>query len=210
MEHIKVRSLAYEYPGEKELSFADFSLNAGENLLISGDSGSGKTTLLHLLAGLLTPDKGTVSYCGKDISTMEMANLDRFRGEQIGMIFQKHYFISGISVLENLKAARRFAGNKNDHAWLGSLMEQLEISHLANKKQHQLSEGEQQRFSIARALANEPGWVLADEPTSSIDDRRCEQFVRLINQSFSDKKTSWIIATHDQRLKKYFSTIYPL
>ncbi len=210
MEHINVKSLVFEYPGEKELSFADFSLNAGENLLISGNSGSGKTTLLHLMAGLLTPEKGSVCYTGKDISIMDPGELDRFRGEHIGMIFQKHYFINGISVLENLKAARRFAGNKNGHAWLTTLMEQLEITHLTHKKPHQLSEGEQQRFSIARALANEPGWVLADEPTSSIDDRRCEQFVKLINQSLSDKKTSWIIATHDQRLKQYFNNIYPL
>jgi ABC-type lipoprotein export system ATPase subunit len=210
MPDLLVKSLVYSYPSGSKLEFADFSCKHGEDMLLLGRSGSGKTTLLHLMAGILSASKGDVFYGNTNLSKMKGSQVDLFRGKNIGMIFQKNFFIDGITVAENLKAACKLAGNDADNAWLGDLMQQLGISHLTHKKPRQLSEGEQQRFSIARALANKPSWVLADEPTSSLDDANCENFTGLMKKEYSDRPVSWIIATHDNRLKNYFNTIYQL
>jgi ABC-type lipoprotein export system ATPase subunit len=210
MSELRIQSLVYSYPSGSKLEFADLSCKQGEDMLLLGRSGSGKTTLLHLMAGILSPSKGDIMFGDEVLSEMKGSHKDLFRGKNIGMIFQKNYFIEGITVMENLKAVCRLAGNDVDTAWLDDLMQQLEITHLAGKKPGQLSEGEQQRFSIARALANKPSWVLADEPTSSLDDVNCENFARLMKKKYSDQPMSWIIATHDNRLKNYFTTIYQL
>ncbi len=210
MSLLSVHSLNYRYPSGKSLAFPDFSCNPGSNLLIHGMSGCGKTTLLHLLSGILTPSHGEVRMGDVLMSAMASAEKDRFRGQHIGMIFQKHFFIEGISVLENLKAARRFAGNDDDHAYLHKLLDDLAIGHLSGKKAAQLSEGEQQRFSIARALANRPSWVLADEPTSGLDDVNCASFTALMRLAVEEKPVSWIVASHDNRLKDHFNHVYHL
>jgi putative ABC transport system ATP-binding protein len=210
MTNLIVKSLTYQYPAGRELVFSDFSCKGGENLLLLGQSGSGKTSLLHLLSGILTPATGCIAYGDVNLGNLSAGQRDHFRGKNIGMIFQKHFFIDGISVLENLKAACKLAGNQTDVMYLQKLLLSLEINHLANKKPSELSEGEQQRFSIARALANRPSWIMADEPTSSLDDTNCRNFVNLMNVTESDNPVSWIIATHDGRLKPYFSQIYNL
>jgi ABC-type lipoprotein export system ATPase subunit len=205
-----IHSLKYNYPAGKKLHFRDFTCPQGQNMLLLGRSGSGKTTLLHLLAGILSPAGGEIVYNDHNFSALKAAEKDQYRGSHIGMIFQKHYFIDGISVLENLKASARVGGSHSDSHYLEGILQQLEIAHLAAKKPGQLSEGEQQRFSIARALANKPSWILADEPTSSLDDANCENFVALMKQNYTHKPVSWIIATHDSRLKNHFSSVYQL
>jgi ABC-type lipoprotein export system ATPase subunit len=204
------QSLTYQYPSGGELTFPDFSCNKGENMLILGKSGSGKTTLLHLLAGILSADGGRIVFDDNCLNEMGAAQTDSFRGKNIGMVFQKHFFMEGISVMENLKLACKLAETKVDTLYLENLLNKLEISHLAYNKPDQLSEGEQQRFSIARALVNKPSWILADEPTSSLDDDNCRNFVNLMQLSVLDKPVSWIIATHDTRLKEFFSNVYTL
>lgn len=210
MSKLSVADLQFEYPDGSKLSFRNFAADQGEKLLILGNSGSGKTTLLHLLAGLLSPTKGEIFYGDQAFSKLAAWEKDQFRGLHIGMIFQKHFFISGITVLENLRAARKFAGNNPDDTYIRRILERLGIEELASKKPESLSEGEQQRFSIARALANKPTWVLADEPTSSLDDVNCMAFTRLISADLADNATGWIIATHDARLKDHFQTIYQI
>ncbi len=210
MSILSATSLSYHYPSGKALSFPDLTCAEGENMLITGMSGSGKTSLLHLLSGILSASQGEVKYGTVSLTEMTHAEKDSFRGNTIGMVFQKHFFIDGISVMENLRAARRLAGNDADTAYLQKLTEGLGIAHLGGKKPSHLSEGEQQRFSIARALANNPSWILADEPTSSLDDMHCEMFIELMGLSFSPQPLSWIIATHDGRLKPHFSNVYNL
>ncbi|MFP4287884.1 MAG: ABC transporter ATP-binding protein [Bacteroidales bacterium] len=204
-----INNLTYRYPGNKFMEFPDFSCQNGQRLLITGSSGSGKTTLLHLLAGILKPHTGTIMAGKTRLDLLSPSGKDRFRGEHIGMIFQKHLFLSGMSIYQNLRVAQKIAGKKikNPH-YLDEILEKLSISTLRSKKPDQLSEGEQQRFSIARALANQPDWVLADEPTSSLDDKNCEKFIAAIDKVGID--TGWIIATHDQRLKQYFTNIYSI
>jgi putative ABC transport system ATP-binding protein len=207
---LSVSSLVYRYPSGDELSFPDFSCQQGNNLLVLGRSGSGKTTLLHLMAGILSPQMGTITFNDLLFSSLTTVKKDAFRGKNIGMIFQKHFFIDGISVMDNLIAAQKLAGSPTDRSYLEELTRLLEISHLNNKKPSDLSEGEQQRFSIVRAIANKPSWILADEPTSGLDDDNCDNFIRLIKKASSGKTMSWIIATHDGRLKKHFENIYQL
>lgn len=207
---LSTHSLNFQYPSGTPFIFPDLQCRPGENLIILGDSGSGKTTLLHLLSGILTPQSGDVDAEGIKLNLMNVTERDAFRGKHMGMIFQKHFFMEGLSVLENLKAAQKLSGSATDIHHLDQLMVKLGIKHLSRKKPYKLSQGEQQRFSIARALANKPSYVLADEPTSSLDDRNCEKFIELIQLPFTGKPVSWIIATHDQRLRKYFTNIYEL
>ncbi len=210
MPDLTAHALTYSYPSGRQMAFPGLTCPGRSNLLIHGMSGSGKTTLLHLLAGILTPSGGEIRYGDVLLSALGSAKKDRFRGENIGMVFQKHLFIEGVSVYDNLVAARRLAGNSEDPDYLVQLLEGLNIAHLAGKKASALSEGEQQRFSIARALANQPSWVFADEPTSGLDDMNCAAFVKLMQLAVTQKPVSWIIATHDNRLKNYFHNVYYL
>lgn len=204
------KDLKFTYPKGRDFHFPDLNCSAGENLVIMGMSGSGKTTLMHLLAGILTPSAGQVIFNGKNISGYSPSEMDAFRGKNIGMIFQKHFFIHGLSVFENLVAAQKLSGSPTDKSYLNGLLEKLHITDLAGKKADALSQGEQQRFSIARALANKPSWVLADEPTSSLDDENCDKFRELMNISPGENTLGWIIATHDNRLKSHFTNVYQL
>lgn len=210
MPILATQSLTYQYPSGKELHFNDFSCSLGNNLLVLGKSGSGKTSLLHLLSGILSPSAGEVSYDEVLLGRLKPGEKDLFRGRNIGMIFQKHFFIQGISIMENIKAACFLGGSQPDTTYIDNMLKQLDIQQLAHKKPDQLSEGEQQRFSIARAMANKPSWILADEPTSSLDDDNCNNFLALMNLSFQEKPVSWIIATHDNRLKSHFTQIFNL
>lgn len=207
---ISTENLSFNYHGQSALSFPDMALLQGENLLVTGASGSGKTTLLHLIAGLLQPAAGTVSINGTFIHRLSAAKMDTFRGKNIGLIFQKHLFIGAINMKNNLFAAQTLPGFKTDADHIGRLMALLNIDHLAAKLPEQLSQGELQRFSVARALANRPLLLLADEPTSSLDDQNCEAFISLLLSSAELFNSTLIIATHDARLKPHFSTTYPI
>ncbi len=203
-------SLSYKYPAGSEFNFPDLECAVGEKILVTGQSGNGKTTLLHLISGILSPSEGKIwidNTCTTDLKNNEK---DSFRGQKTGMIFQKHFFMESLSVLENLKAAQHLSGSRRDEEHLVHLMEKLGISNLSGKKPYKLSQGEQQRFSIARALANKPALVLADEPTSSLDDKNCELFLDLITLPLTKNPVSWVIATHDQRLKNHFTNVYTL
>lgn len=202
--------LSFTYSGGVSFTFADWRLNQGEQRLVSGTSGSGKTTLLHLLAGLLRPATGNITINDTTINRLTNADMDAFRGKNIGLIFQKHHFIGAINMRNNLKAAQTLPGLTPNTAHLNELMDTLEIRNLETKLPSQLSQGELQRFAVARALANKPSLLLADEPTSSLDDRNCDTFIRLITANASRYNTTLIIATHDARLKQNFSSIYSL
>ena len=207
---LRTKTLSYKYPAGKEFIFPDLEISTGENLLVMRQSGNGKTTLLHLISGILSPLKGEIWIDNTCITELKNTEKDIFRGQKTGMIFQKNFFMEGLSVLENLRAAQRLSGSRRDEKHIVHLMEKLGISELSGKKPYKLSQGEQQRFSIARALANKPALVLADEPTSSLDDKNCELFIELITLPLTKNQVSWIIATHDQRLKKHFTNVYTL
>ena len=205
MTLVETKNLSFRYSTkEQEFTFPDIQLSKGENLLISGKSGSGKTTLLHLLSGVLVPLNGTIHIDDVATKTLKPHEMDEFRGKKIGIIFQENYFIESLSVKSNLIYISKLCGLKPDNVYIEKLLKELDIEKLSGKKPGQLSRGELQRFSIARALVNKPVVLLADEPTSSLDDENCMRFIELVKQIGELHKLSLILATHDSRLKPKF------
>ena len=200
---VKTELLKFSYDGKKYFDFPDINLDSGENLLIIGNSGIGKTTLLHLLAGILKPESGSISISGTDISKFSDTELDKFRGDNIGIVFQKPHFISSLTINENLKLAQYLSPSKISRD-AKKILESLNIMDKYQQKPNQLSEGEKQRASIALALINSPSLVLADEPTSSLDDFNCNNVIKLLKKQANDHKAQLIVITHDARLKKHF------
>ena len=200
---IKTESLKFSYDGKKYFEFPDINLDSGENLLIIGNSGIGKTTLLHLLAGILKPESGSINISGTDISKFSDTELDKFRGDNIGIVFQKPHFISSLTINENLKLAQYLSRSKTSGD-AKKILESLNIKDKYQQKPNQLSEGEKQRASIALALINSPSLILADEPTSSLDDFNCDNVIKLLKKQAKDHKAQLIVITHDARLKKHF------
>lgn len=206
MNLVKTEHLKFSYSSsEKEHAFPDICLKKGQNLLVAGNSGSGKTSLLHLISGILTPTSGSVTIDEVEITALKAHKLDKFRGEKIGIIFQKNFFIESLSVLNNLTYISALCGLKVDKNYITGLLNELAIGDLSDKKPGQLSGGELQRFSIARALVNKPVVLLADEPTSSLDDENCMRFMSLMKQVCGSHDLSLIVATHDARLKSEFN-----
>ena len=200
---IKTESLKFSYDGKKYFDFPNINLDSGENLLIIGNSGIGKTTLLHLLAGILKPESGSINISGTDISKFSDTELDKFRGDNIGIVFQKPHFISSLTINENLKLAKYLSPSKTSGD-AKKILESLNIKDKYQQKPNQLSEGEKQRASIALALINSPSLILADEPTSSLDDFNCDNVIKLLKKQAKDHKAQLIVITHDARLKKHF------
>ncbi len=196
-------NLKFTHPGQPTLSFPDIKLDSKEAIVVLGQSGSGKTTLLNLLAGLMKPQSGEVLLDGTDLSTLSSQQMDQFRGGEIGIVFQKPHLISAISVLENLELANYFSKKKGQN--LMTLLTELGIAQKANASVLTLSEGEAQRVSIARALVNNPKLILADEPTSSLDDEHASAVVELLKSQAEKIGAGLVIVTHDQRVKAHFS-----
>lgn len=201
---ISTKNLRFSYSKDQEFIFPDLYCEAGSTLLITGDSGKGKTTYLHLLAGLLQPTSGEIIIDKTDLVSLSEKKTDRYRGKNIGVVFQKSYFIAALTVLENLQMASWLATGKKHTKRAKRLLEQLAIENQAEKLPSQLSIGQQQRVSIARALMNEPKVLLADEPTSSLDDKNAEKVIDLLTSLSKEYKSALLIVTHDSRIKERF------
>ncbi|MBP1616113.1 MAG: ATP-binding cassette domain [Bacteroidetes bacterium] len=203
-------SIQYSYNKNYTFVFPDIVCEKGEHLLITGASGCGKTTLLHLIAGLVTPKRGSVLIKGNDITQLRGAKLDKYRGREIGIVFQTPQFIKSLTAEENLKMAVSLNNLSVDNIYLDSLFETLNIVHCRNRKTNEMSQGELQRLSIARAVINKPSLILADEPTSSLDDKNCKEAIKLLRYQAEKLQAGLIIVTHDNRLIPGFSKIVHL
>jgi putative ABC transport system ATP-binding protein len=199
---VRTSKLLFSYNTDRTFNYPDLEVKAGEPLAITGKSGCGKTTLLHLLAGLLSPAGGSVWINDSDLAKMTSARLDAFRGQRIGIVFQRPHFIQSLSVKDNILAAPYFSGKKIDAAQLQYTAAELGIAHLLHRMPSSLSIGEQQRASIGRAIMHLPALVLADEPTSSLDDENCHEVIHLLTQLCSERKAALIVVTHDDRVKR--------
>ena len=206
----KTRSLFFTYNKSAYFSFPDINLAAGEDLLILGESGIGKTTLLHLMAGLLRPESGSVELMGTRLHDLPTEKLDRFRGQYIGLVFQRPYFVHALTLQENLALIQYLAGKKQDKDRIKEVIDGLGIGHKFTEKPHRMSQGEQQRASIALAVVNSPQLILADEPTSSLDDKNSMKVTTLLKEQASATGAQLIIITHDQRLKHQFHNMLQL
>lgn len=198
---ITTTDLSYQYDKDNAFRFPDISCGSGEKLLILGRSGIGKSTLLNLLGGLMPAQSGGITIDGTEISGLGSAGLDKFRGKNIGIIFQKSHFIESISVLENLLLTQKLAKAKVSASDCRELLRELNIEDKADSKIKNLSEGEKQRVSIARAIVNQPKLILADEPTSALDDDNCQKVIDLLDRQAKKIGAALLIVTHDNRLK---------
>jgi putative ABC transport system ATP-binding protein len=199
---VAISNLSFAHPGSPLLSFADWGVGESETCLILGNSGSGKTTLLHLIAGFLRPASGAIHIAGVEMTALRNSALDQFRGKTLGFVFQKPHLIQALNVMDNLLLSQRLAGLHPDSAAVRQVLDSLGIGDKSTAPIHTLSQGQAQRVTIARAVLHRPRVILADEPTSSLDDTSASQVFDLLSEQARIHGAALIIATHDQRLKE--------
>lgn len=202
---ISTKDITFSYHKDHIFHMPDVFCQAGNTLLVTGNSGKGKTTYLHILAGLLKPTSGQITIDNMDITKLSEQKTDAFRGKNIGVVFQKSHFIASLTVLENLEMASWLATGKKHTKRAKNLLEKLDVLDQATKLVSQLSVGQQQRVSIARALMNKPKVLLADEPTSSLDDKNAEKVIDLLESLAKEYQAALLIVTHDTRIKQRFT-----
>jgi len=193
--------IRHRYAGELALALDDWHVAQGEHWLVIGPSGSGKTTLLHLLAGILRAQEGSVSVAGQDLSELSAADLDRFRGRHVGIVLQRLHLVASLTVAANLQLTQYCAGLVQDKARVTAVLADLGIADKAGAYPSELSHGQAQRVAVARAVLNRPQLILADEPTSNLDDDNCAQALELLVGEARRCGATLLIATHDARLK---------
>lgn len=199
-----LKNIRHRYAGEEVLHIDDWDVRQGEHWLVLGPSGSGKTTLLHILAGILTPTEGSVSIADEDVSAMSAAQADRFRGKTIGIVFQRLHLIASLTVLDNLLLAQYLAGVRQDADGAQRLLASLGLAEKARQRPATLSFGQLQRAAVARAVVNGPRMILADEPTSNLDDRNAAATVDVLLDQARSCSATLVIATHDRRIRERF------
>jgi ABC-type lipoprotein export system ATPase subunit len=208
--HLREIKKNYRQPDGTELrilDIPDFRVAAGEQLVLVGKSGCGKTTLLHVIAGISRPDSGKVRIDDLDITLMSEAECDRFRAEKIGYVFQTFNLLAAFSALENVLIAMRFASGRPSKARAKHLLERVGLAHRMTHRPTQLSVGEQQRVAVARALANKPKILLADEPTANVDAGHQQQVLDLICDTCREENVALMIVTHSAEVAGQFGRV---
>ena len=207
---ISIKSVSHTYNGAQQITFKDWEINNGEQWLLLGQSGSGKTTLLHILTGILKPTQGEVNINETSIYQLSSKSLDQFRGQKIGIIFQKPHLIKSLTIVENLVLAQSFAKLPEDLKRVDEVLTSLGIADKKSAYPSELSQGQLQRVSIARAVINKPTLLIADEPTSSLDDQNAAAVLELLMQQSGLNQATLVVATHDKRVKGAFTNTYSL
>jgi len=177
------------------LDVPQFRIDAGEQVGLQGPSGSGKTTLLHVIAGLLRVDAGSVEVAGHALETLSEGARDRVRARHVGYVFQTFNLLPGLSALENVAVAMHFAGGV-DLARARALLDRVGLADRMDHRPRQLSVGQRQRVAVARALANQPALVLADEPTGNLDERRAAETLALIREACRERGAALLLVSH--------------
>jgi putative ABC transport system ATP-binding protein len=199
---LAVRSVSHRYADTLVLTAPDLELAPDEHCALMGASGTGKTTLLHILAGILRPASGHVTLDGEALYPAT-ARDDRWRASRIGVVPQMLHLLPSLSALDNVRLAQYFVGN-SVHADARTLLTNLGLQARLRARPEKLSVGEQQRVAIARAIVNRPRLLLADEPTSSLDDSNAEQAVNLLFEAARMTGALLVVATHDARIRERF------
>ena len=190
---------SFTMPGGERVNILDigsFQLAAGEHCALEGRSGSGKSTLLNVVSGIMRPDSGQVLVDGIDIVRLDEARRDRVRADKLGLVFQQFNLLPGFTALENVLVAMSFGSGKPDRSRASRLLEAVGLGHRLDHKPAELSVGQQQRVAVARALANRPRAVLADEPTASIDPTHQQQVIDLLRITCTEQGVALLIVTH--------------
>ncbi len=211
---LSIRDLrkSFRAPDGREQAVIDvpsFDLAAAGQVALRGESGSGKTTLLHLIAGILRPDSGSILLDGIDLAQCSESQRDQLRAQHIGYIFQTFNLLQGYSALENIELAMRFGGTL-DRSRARALLDRVGLADRMHYHPRQLSVGQQQRVAVARALANKPKLVLADEPTGNLDFRRASESLALIREVCSENGAALFLVSHDRAILNSFDTQHDL
>ncbi|WNC12902.1 ABC transporter ATP-binding protein [Brevibacillus brevis] len=180
-------------------------IGQGEFVALCGSSGSGKSTLLNLLAGLTKPDEGSVIVSGEEISRYNENELCLFRRKSMGFIFQSYNLLPNLTALENVELPLIFAGEgvRKRREKAKAILERVGLEGRLDHKPNELSGGQQQRVSIARALVNQPGIILADEPTGNLDSKTEQEILALMREMNKENGTTFIIVTHEQEVAEH-------
>jgi ABC-type lipoprotein export system ATPase subunit len=187
-----------------------FTLDPGAQVALRGSSGSGKTTLLHVIAGILAPDTGTVSVDGVDMAALGESRRDRLRAAKIGYIFQTFNLLQGHTVLDNVLLGMAFGPPGADRGRARSLLQRVGLADRLGHFPRQLSTGQQQRVAVARALANHPKLVLADEPTGNLDRAHAHAALALIREVCRENEAALLLVSHDEQVLAEFETVIDL
>jgi putative ABC transport system ATP-binding protein len=201
---LTITGLKAGYGGQAVVSLPDIKLHQGQSCLLKGRSGSGKTTILQTLAGLSAPIAGAITLNGCDIHTLSESRRDHLRGQKMGIIFQTLHLIKSLNVTDNIRLSSHMAALPQKPERILSLLEKLGIKDLADRPATSLSQGQAQRVAIARALINSPELILADEPTSSLDDEACSQTMSLLQTLAREAGAILIVSSHDGRITPSF------
>jgi putative ABC transport system ATP-binding protein len=208
---IRAQELARRYRmGESDIRAVDgvtFSVSAGEFVALLGSSGSGKSSLLNLIAGLDTPSSGSVTVAGRDLAGMSREELAVYRRTKVGMVFQAFNLVPSMTVLENVELPMRFAEvpREGRMARARTALERVGLGNRVNHRPSELSGGEQQRASLARALVNSPSLLLADEPTGNLDSRTGTEIMELIG-SINREGATVLMVTHERPLAQRYAS----
>jgi putative ABC transport system ATP-binding protein len=204
---IKRLNKSYTTGGETTnvLQGMDLTMKKGEMVMVMGPSGSGKTTLLNLLGGIDGPDSGVLMVDGLDLTSLAKKDLNRYRRERVGFIFQFYNLIPTLTAIENVELGlENLVGDRKEskkRAW--KYLEMVGLTDKANNYPQELSGGQQQRVAIARALAKEPALVLADEPTGNLDEEREQSIMEIMKELQHRLRTTFLIVSHNTRLRTY-------
>ncbi|MFI6641979.1 ABC transporter ATP-binding protein [Streptomyces sp. NPDC050504] len=199
------RDLRKSYGPTPALDGASFSIHPGEVVAVMGPSGSGKSTLLHCLAGIVTPDSGSITYGGRELSTMSDGRRSALRRTEFGFVFQFGQLVPELTCTENVALPMRLNGVKRKEAEEHALrfMAQLEVDDLGAKRPGEISGGQGQRVAVARALASNPKVLFADEPTGALDSLNGERVMQLLSDAARSSNTAVVLVTHEARVAAY-------
>lgn len=212
---LKIEQLTKSFPlpegGRLQvLDVPSFQINASEQVVLIGESGGGKTTLLHAIAGIVSIDSGSIHLDGIETTRLSEQGRDRVRAAKLGYVFQTFNLLAGFTALENVRLGMTFGVGKHDIARAKDLLERVGLGHRMNYKPGALSVGQQQRVAVARALANRPKLLLADEPTANIDPANQQMIIDLIRTCCNDENIALLMVTHSMQIAEQFSRVEKL
>lgn len=184
----------------------EFDVNEQKEVALAGESGSGKTTFLNLIAGILKPDTGEVLLDGSDMAALSEPKRDRLRAMRIGYIFQTFNLLQGYTCLENVLLGMSF-GSGADRDFAEALLKRVGLGDRLGHRPRQLSTGQQQRVAVARALANKPKLVLADEPTGNLDHKNAREALALVREACRENGAALLLVSHDREVLGQFEDV---
>lgn len=208
---ITAKGLTKSYDGiHNILSDVNIEIEEGSKNLIIGESGCGKTTLLSMLEGIEQPDSGVLTIKDYDVYGMKSKERTKFRGENLGIVFQNYQLIQELKAIDNIKLPAVINRKKIDEKYLKWLISALNIKHCIKRYPDELSGGEQQRIAIARAMILRPAILFADEPTGNLDDENTEYVMDLIELLNQKLKVTIVMVSHDTTMIKRMDTVFEI